>query len=284
MFPLSRRTGAERRYSPGFTLIELLVVIAIIAILAAILFPVFGRARENARRTSCQSNLKQLGLAFIQYTQDFDERLPVGNWTESSPYFGTGWGANIMPYVKGAQIFACPSATKNVAAPNATISYAFNKSIPRTEAVGNVSTINNKPLSAYQGASRIVLLFETRNGTWNPSDPLEVASPAGNGQFLSGGGFGNNDPDLRYATGVMAGGYGPDSQTNNRYGPNTPEISSHFDGSNFLALDGHVKWLKGEAVSAGWAAGSPTTASSSTRAEGTDYAGADKHALTFSPT
>jgi prepilin-type N-terminal cleavage/methylation domain-containing protein len=61
----------------AFTLIELLVVIAIIAMLAAILFPVFGRARENARRSSCQSNLKQIGLGIMQYTQDYDERLPA---------------------------------------------------------------------------------------------------------------------------------------------------------------------------------------------------------------
>src|SRR5438874_7363740 len=66
-----------RRTQSAFTLIELLVVIAIIAILAAILFPVFGRARENARRSSCQSNLKQLGIAIMQYTQDYDERMPL---------------------------------------------------------------------------------------------------------------------------------------------------------------------------------------------------------------
>src|SRR6476661_4616633 len=72
----------------GFTLIELLVVIAIIAILAAILFPVFSRARENARRASCQSNLKQIGLAFHQYTQDYDERLPLPIWHDATTTTG----------------------------------------------------------------------------------------------------------------------------------------------------------------------------------------------------
>src|SRR5476649_1395436 len=99
--------------SYGFTLIELLVVIAIIAILAAILFPVFARARENARRASCQSNLKQLGLGMIQYIQDFDDRYPgfVGfssNNNNGNPPNGM-WGNVIMPYVKSAQLFKCPS-------------------------------------------------------------------------------------------------------------------------------------------------------------------------------
>ncbi len=97
---------ASRR---GFTLIELLVVIAIIAILAAILFPVFARAREKARQASCLSNTKQLGLAFMMYAFDYDETIPptyLGNWRADAP---TEWPDLIYPYVKNAQVFACPS-------------------------------------------------------------------------------------------------------------------------------------------------------------------------------
>jgi prepilin-type N-terminal cleavage/methylation domain-containing protein/prepilin-type processing-associated H-X9-DG protein len=96
----------------AFTLIELLVVIAIIAILAAILFPVFGRARENARRSSCMSNLKQIGLGLVQYSQDYDERMvPVGRTA-----VGYHAGRYLDPYIKSQQIWKCPSSTRN---PNA---------------------------------------------------------------------------------------------------------------------------------------------------------------------
>jgi prepilin-type N-terminal cleavage/methylation domain-containing protein/prepilin-type processing-associated H-X9-DG protein len=108
----------------AFTLIELLVVIAIIAILAAILFPVFAKAREKARQTSCLSNCKQLGLGFAQYIQDYDSNWPLmywgnpsGTWnpnvnppvtTPPSPNY---WGAEVTPYLKNTQIFFCPSVS-----------------------------------------------------------------------------------------------------------------------------------------------------------------------------
>jgi prepilin-type N-terminal cleavage/methylation domain-containing protein/prepilin-type processing-associated H-X9-DG protein len=90
----------------GFTLIELLVVIAIIAILAAILFPVFARARENARRASCMSNLKQIGLGIMQYTQDYDEKMVKTGTYDPNDY---QWADVVFPYVKSTQIFTCPS-------------------------------------------------------------------------------------------------------------------------------------------------------------------------------
>ncbi|MDR3709219.1 MAG: DUF1559 domain-containing protein [Capsulimonadaceae bacterium] len=109
----------------GFTLIELLVVIAIIAILAAILFPVFATAREKARQSTCLSNLKQLGLAMSQYTTDYDETFPMLTYSVS-PY--TEWPDIIMPYVKSKTVMLCPddlvtAHSGNVAYP---VSYAMN--------------------------------------------------------------------------------------------------------------------------------------------------------------
>lgn len=146
----------NKRKTRAFTLIELLVVIAIISILAAILFPVFARARENARRTSCLSNMKQIGLGVMQYTQDYDERYPLALYqyngnegrvtqTDSSAPGArflacvgednscTGTQGNyitymdlIYPYVKSTDIFVCPSNTQNTAAPNAIPSYGYS--------------------------------------------------------------------------------------------------------------------------------------------------------------
>ena len=101
-----------RNLRVGFTLIELLVVIAIIAILASILFPVFARAREAARKTSCASNLKQLGLACHMYSQDYDELLPCDYYACNGNATHMRLVSQILPYIKNTQIMYCPSAQK----------------------------------------------------------------------------------------------------------------------------------------------------------------------------
>ena len=110
----------------GFTLIELLVVIAIIAILSAILFPVFAKAREKARQISCLSNEKQLGLGFMQYTQDNDEQMPPGSIPTAGQSDGAGWAGQIYPYVKSTGVYKCPDDASTATAPYYPVSYAFN--------------------------------------------------------------------------------------------------------------------------------------------------------------
>src|SRR5438045_791497 len=110
----------HRRFRPAFTLIELLVVIAIIAILAAILFPVFAQAREKARMTACLSNMKQIGTGLVMYAQDYDEILP-GSRVYANPghplfkqYDWALWVAIMSPYVKNRQVYACPSGPQTM--------------------------------------------------------------------------------------------------------------------------------------------------------------------------
>jgi len=110
----------------GFTLIELLVVIAIIAILAAILFPVFAQAREKARTASCSSNVKQLGLAVLMYKQDYDEHFPFGGWRPGD--LGTWDWQNTTPtYIKNKGIFRCPSTTDDDEDPKDPTAWSWNR-------------------------------------------------------------------------------------------------------------------------------------------------------------
>ncbi len=163
-----------KRSVSGFTLIELLVVIAIISLLAAILFPVFAAAREKARTTTCASNEKQLGLAFLQYTQDYDEQFPVGAnavfgpASPNPPALAYGWARQLFPYVKSTGMFACPDdpTAPYAATGNVTFSYAMNANLHHGYLQYNV--VDPRAGRAYSNAemtapSSTVLLFEVQH-------------------------------------------------------------------------------------------------------------------------
>ena len=145
----------------GFTLIELLVVIAIIAILAAILFPVFAKAREKARQTSCSSNEKQLGLGFLQYVQDYDEAYPCGiiRWAGSA---GGAWAATVYPYVKSTGVFTCPDDPTPSGGTSTAVSYQYNMNIAVMPLAGKL----NAPESQCRHALRSKRIRGARNCRW----------------------------------------------------------------------------------------------------------------------
>ena len=242
----------------GFTLIELLVVIAIIAILAAILFPVFQKVRENARRTACLSNLKQIGLGVTQYDQDFDEKGPNGQ----SPGFGngTGYALEIMPYIKSSGVFKCPDDTGGVQAVT-PVSYGLNSNtvVPNS----SFGPVNSQALAQFNSPAKTVLLFETANVAYvDLSDTNQASfrsdlngnSPAGNGSGasndLQGKNAGSPNPPVQYATGWLTNSIPSltGTDTNTAF---TAKTGRHSDGSNFLMADNHAKFLRPSAVSAG---------------------------------
>ena len=138
---------------PGFTLIELLVVIAIIAILAAILFPVFASAREKARQTTCASNLKQSGIAVLQYVQDYDEMTPFVACEPSGPYT---WYAQIYPYVKTTQVYVCPDDSRSpTGASQVMASYGVNNNFGAITA--NLILV----------PSQSVMMLDAKGNWWN---------------------------------------------------------------------------------------------------------------------
>lgn len=260
---------------PGFTLIELLVVIAIIAILAAILFPVFARARENARRSSCQRNLKQLGLGMLQYTQDFDEKHFTCSTLTGSHC--PGWAGATYPYVKSKDVYKCPS-DKSANGPS-QVSYSENFNIPE-----------NSALSKYTAPAKTVVLFESTGYTVDVSatSPVETTSCNSNG---------NGGSRSSYATGHIDNNYW---SFHNGSGQDSTAEGRHFSGADYLMADGHVKWYMGSSVSGAYSQGdatfipacnvlpnglstSPQDPSNNGQcAEGTEYSGAGGHAVTFS--
>jgi prepilin-type N-terminal cleavage/methylation domain-containing protein/prepilin-type processing-associated H-X9-DG protein len=203
----SQFVSARKR--SAFTLIELLVVIAIIAILAAILFPVFAKAREKARQASCLSNLKQLGLAYLQYGQDYDEfGLPVRVAGPGSPAFP--WNSIGQVYIKSAQLMTCPD---NSAMPQ---SYTYNWSCAQS-------------LAALQVPAQMPM-FTDAVGSTDSRQALVMLCPSGTG--------GSNTMLARQLTDPtnMAKSW---SDTVNAQ----PLAFRHSEGANYAFNDGHAKWL-----------------------------------------
>ncbi len=226
----------------GFTLIELLVVIAIIAILAAILFPAFAKARESARRASCSSNLKQIGISMMQYSQEYDERVVPGAVGEVNVNGGTGWMGLLQPYLKSTQIFSCPSdgdtsVTGSVplsgdwllGMPHFHVSYGYNAYVGGSNAPDPVVSpdvpAGGVSLAAIMSPSTTVMVAETGSNISTSNDPLKWQPKPG--AYSLG--------DATAASVSL-----PSSVQYNTAGP----IARHLETCNVLWCDGHVKALR----------------------------------------
>lgn len=247
-------------FRSGFTLIELLVVIAIIAILAAILFPVFAKAREKARQISCASNLRQLGLGMLQYTQDYDETYPGWNpnntWPPTLAGFennnwntGANWESAIYPYVKSVNVYECPDA------PYPLNSYAYNWGI--ANGLPGAHGCWGTAISALTSPSNTVMLFEWYgNGNPPPADggsgfPVPAAQFTNPALSPYAGVVGNNGWE------IGLGCNAPFSVGLSWHNPSSSE-NSPFNEENYVGADGHVKFCRCASISYSAGGVSPT--------------------------
>jgi prepilin-type N-terminal cleavage/methylation domain-containing protein/prepilin-type processing-associated H-X9-DG protein len=239
MIQTNHPRGPRRAPVAGFTLIELLVVIVIIAILAAILFPVFAQARDKARQTSCLSNLRQLGVAFLAYAQDYDETYPLANSTPEGATPGIGnvtWLFTVDPYIEagmaasvadagGKSIFVCPAFDRSgrTAGANSpgnpyrpSLSYSVNRALAGTMAL-NVAVERRLPsatLAKVQFPAQNVLITEARGRcVWTDGvdDPAVLAAI----------------PDAVICSAEYFTGR-----------------ARHSEGGNYAFADGHAKWFR----------------------------------------
>lgn len=235
----------HRDIRSGFTLIELLVVIAIIAILAAILFPVFAQARESARKTACTSNLKQLSTALLMYEQDYDETFPMVTGQNypvdpGSPFYGQTWVQNdivflIQPYVKNFQVFFCPDRNKKVvdsgdfctggSSNQAVWGYGYNWS----------SGYGSGPHDLWHQGDGCVTT-QIPDGSLPGRAIAGVTFPA---QFVVLGDTGDTPRQTLHTMSF-------DTRCNPSTGANSdlPNGARHQGGNNFAFADGHAKYFK----------------------------------------
>ncbi len=277
----------NKKHLKAFTLIELLVVIAIIAILAAILFPVFGRARENSRRSACQSNLKQIGLGFMQYVQDYDEKLPQAYWYKNDSAGAGGYvhvSAMVNPYLKSTQIWVCPSdanggvvptnpANTDLSLGNVTVDN-MDKQVPRLSYIANSAVIPRKRMTtdtpntvssaAIDETATTIMLAEMTNsadcisGTSAASGTALKSHRSANavtedaaGATAYKGEHINNVPAVPAQVYAIPASVADSKIDGCAAAPNVndPHITyvggkDHFEGSNYMFADGHVKWYR----------------------------------------
>lgn len=257
----SARPQASRKV--GFTLIELLVVIAIIAILASVLFPVFARARENARRSSCQSNLKQIGLGILQYVGDYDEMMPKvyfydsvhNSWDSgyglADPSTAVGsatinykWMDAIYTYVKSEQVFVCPSASKDGVGVDATHTWMIpvNKYLYRGGGTGTAAFGSYGLNGSYAGCDYVhsppgnkITIIQ------NSSETVLAADTNGEPSFGPIDGSFQYSINTSFGTPVFAlqGANFGDQEQNHQ-----TVVARHLETTNVLYADGHVKAKK----------------------------------------
>jgi prepilin-type N-terminal cleavage/methylation domain-containing protein/prepilin-type processing-associated H-X9-DG protein len=221
----------------GFTLIELLVVIAIIAILAAILFPVFAQARDKARQTACLSNMKQLATAMAMYAQDYDETTILLWWFPQPDGTAIHWPQRIYPYVKNNGVFLCPSAPRV----NPTDMTRTENGAAGPAYAGNWHVGWGVSLAAYERVADAIIIGETGVNDWFGNGSLIRAASTMNPWHHRdiGGGF----PDWASV------------RCQQRYDAFHPYAASrgqsgfaihwrHANGANFVFADGHAKWIR----------------------------------------
>lgn len=253
----------------GFTLIELLVVIAIIAILAAILFPVFAQAREKARQSSCTSNMKQLGLAVAQYVGDYDEAYPAaadasngGNCYQDgatgvwgSTCEANGWILKVLPYVKTTNIYMCPDDTQAGVSGwwGVYCSYGANSLVAWSNSVGGFAMSGVFPQPGWGGLLNDHVLLST---VTRPSTTIMIYESHADDMNKAGiGGISSVSANSSSTNGLNWWSWGPANGTTlpgncgsactGKF-PNTMNggvSTKHQDMANFLYCDGHVKML-----------------------------------------